>query len=422
MEIVPVLKGLFGMPVLCGLAWCFSENKQKVSLKQAGGGLLIQLFCAAVLLKIPLTNDLLSLVVNGAVEVLQEATKAGTTLVFGYIGGGSLPFAEKFPGAGFILAFQALPIILVMSALSALLIYWRILPLIVKFSSFILQKTMAIGGALGVSAGANIFLGMVEAPLLIKPYLAKMTRSELFATMTCGMATIAGTVIVLYVTILEKTIPDVAGHILIASLISAPAAITIARIIVPETEDTTKGDLVPPQTAVSSMDAISKGTADGVMLLINVVALLIVLVSLVHMVDLFLAFFPDMAGQPISLERILGYLMAPVVWLMGIPWNEAVTAGSLMGIKTVLNEFLAYIQLAGLPDGSLSPRSTVIMTYALCGFANFGSLGIMIGGMGSMAPERKDEIVGLGIKSIIAGTLATCLTGAVAGIFFTSPG
>ncbi len=358
------------------------------------------------------------MLVNRAVLVLQEATAAGTSFVFGYIGGGSLPFTEKFPGASFSLAFQALPIILVMSALSALLVYWRVLPAIVKFSSLLLQKTMGIGGALGVGAAANIFIGMVEAPLLIKPYLSKMTRSELFAVMTCGMATIAGTVLVLYVTILEKIIPDVAGHIFIASLISAPAAITVARIIVPETEEKTKGELVPPQDAVSSMDAIAKGTVDGVLLLINVVALLIVMVALVHLVNLILAFFPEIWGAPVTLQRLLGYIMAPVAWLMGIPWSEAITAGSLIGVKTILNEFLAYMELAGLPAGSLSPRSTVIMTYGLCGFANFGSLGIMIGGMGTMVPERKDEIVALGIKSVIAGTLATCLTGAVAGIFY----
>ncbi len=417
MEIIFIVKGLFGMAALSLLAWLVSENRGKVQIRQVCGGLMVQLLLAAVLLKMPFSKGIFILV-NKGVLVLQEATTAGTSFVFGYIGGGSLPFPEPFPGAGFSLAFQALPIILVMSAVSALLIYWRILPAIVKFTSLLLQKSMGIGGALGVGTGANIFMGMVEAPLLIKPYLAKMSRSELFATMTCGMATVAGTVLVLYATILEKTVPDAAGHILIASLISAPAAITVARIMVPETEEQTRGEMIPPQDAKSSMEAITKGTADGVILLINVVALLIVLVSLVHLVNLLLGFLPEICGQEITLQWMLGSCMAPVAWLMGIPWNEAVTAGSLMGIKTILNEFLAYMELAGLHDGSLSPRSTVIMTYALCGFANFGSLGIMIGGMGTMAPERKEEIVGLGIKSIIAGTLATCLTGAVVGIFY----
>ncbi len=277
---------------------------------------------------------------------------------------------------------------------------------------------MGIGGPLAVGAAANICIGMVEAPLLIKPYLGRMTRSELFATMTCGMATIAGTVFVLYVTVLEKILPNAAGHILTASIISVPAAITVARIIIPETEDTTKGDMIPQQDAVSGMDAVTRGTVDGVALLINVTAMLIVLVSLAHLVNLMLGLFPDLWGTPLTLQRILGYIMAPVAWLMGIPWKEAVPAGSLIGMKTILNEFLAYMELAGLPAGTFSPRSTVILTYAMCGFANFGSLGIMIGGMGAMVPERKAEIIELGIRSVIAGTLATCLTGTAAGMLF----
>ncbi len=415
MNISHVIRGLSGMIALSLLAWLFSENKKQVRVKQVCLGLLIQLILAALLLKLPFSKDIF-LVLNKGVLLLQEATKAGTSFTFGYIGGGVLPFTEQFPGAGFILAFQALPIILVMSALSALLTYWRILPAFVRLFSSLFQKTMGIGGALAVGAAANIFIGMVESPLLIKPYLSRMTRSELFATMTCGMATIAGTVLVLYVTILDKILPDAAGHILTASIISVPAAITVARIMIPETEDLTEGDMVPEQEVSSSMDAITRGTADGVGLFLHITAMLVVLVSLIHLVNLLLGLFPDFYGAPVTMQRCLGYVMAPVAWLMGIPWKEAVPAGSLLGIKTVLNEFLAYMELAKLPEQTLSPRSTVILTYALCGFANFGSLGIMIGGMGTMAPERKNEIVDLGIRSIIAGTLATCLTGATAGI------
>jgi CNT family concentrative nucleoside transporter len=417
MDVVSVGRGLAGMIALSLLAWLFSENRKGVRMKQACGGLLIQLLLAAVLLKLPFSGELF-LLLNKGVMILQEATRAGTSFVFGYIGGGALPFPEKFPGDGFNLAFQALPIILVMSALSALLSYWGILPAIVRVFSFLFQKSMGIGGALAVGAAANVFIGMVEAPLLIRPYLMRMTRSELFAVMTCGMATIAGTVLVLYVTVLEKILPDAAGHILIASIISVPAAITVARIMIPETEDTTEGDMIPSRDAVSGMDAVTSGTVDGVALLLNVTAMLIVLVSLVHLVNLLLALFPDLQGAPVTLQRLLGYIMAPVAWLMGVPWKEAVPAGSLIGIKTVLNEFLAYMELAGLPAGTLSPRSAVIMTYALCGFANFGSLGIMIGGMGGMVPERKAEIVALGIRSILAGTLATCLTGTAAGMLY----
>jgi CNT family concentrative nucleoside transporter len=275
---------------------------------------------------------------------------------------------------------------------------------------------MGIGGALGLGTAANIFVGMIEAPLFIRPYLMKMTRSELFAIMTCGMATIAGTVMVLYASILGDTVPNALGHILIASFISAPAAITVAGIMVPETGEPTSGRIVPPQKAASSMDAVTRGTLDGLTLLLNIVAMLVVLVALVHMVNQILGMLPAMGGSDVTLQRILGTIMAPVVWLMGVPWSEARTAGSLMGTKTVLNEFLAYLQLVQLPEGTLADRSRLIMTYAMCGFANFGSLGIMIGGLGSMAPERRGEIVALGLRSIVAGTIATCMTGAVVGI------
>jgi len=243
-----------------------------------------------------------------------------------------------------------------------------------------------------------------------------MTRSELFTVMTCGMATIAGTVMVLYASILSSTIPGAMGHILVASIISAPAAITISQIMVPETGNRTDGKIIPPQTSVSAMDALTTGTASGVSLLINVLAMLIVLVAMVHLTNQILGIFPYISGAPITLQRTLGVIMAPVTWLMGIPLNETGTAGSLMGIKTILNEFLAYLELSKLAPGTLQPRSLLIMTYAMCGFANFGSLGIMIGGLVSMAPERRTEIVSMGIKSIIAGTIATCMTGAVVGI------
>jgi concentrative nucleoside transporter, CNT family len=275
---------------------------------------------------------------------------------------------------------------------------------------------MSLGGAEGVGVSANIFVGMIEAPLFIRPYLKEMTRSEIFTIMTTGMATIAGTVMVLYASILGKTIPDVMGHILTASIISVPAAVMISKIMVPETGELTSGELVSPDNATSTMDALTKGTTQGVQLLINIVAMIIVLVSLVHLVNLTLGLFPQVGGKPVTLQGLLGLLMAPVVWLMGIPANEALTAGSLMGTKTILNEFLAYLDMGRLPAGSLSPKSLLIMTYALCGFANPGSLGIMLGGMCTMAPERREEIVSLGLRSVIAGTLATCMTGAVVGI------
>jgi CNT family concentrative nucleoside transporter len=356
------------------------------------------------------------LLLNNIVLVLESATRAGTSFVFGYLGGGTPPFLLQNPGANFILAFQALPLVLVIGALSALLFYWRILPYIVKGFSFVLQKTLNVGGALGLGASTTIFLGMVESPLLIKPYLSKMTRSELFSLMTVGMACIAGTVMILYATFLNGIIPDPLGHILIASFIHVAAAITIARIMLPETEIETSGDLLPERTATGSMDAIVKGTMDGLHLLLNILAMLVVMVALVFLANQLIGLLPNIHGQPLTLQRILGWIMAPIVWLFGIPWQQAQTAGHLMGTKTILNELLAFLDLAKLPADALDPRSKMIMTYALSSFANFGSLGILIGGLGSLAPDRRGEVARLGIRAIVAGTLATCMTGAVIGI------
>jgi concentrative nucleoside transporter, CNT family len=231
------------------------------------------------------------------------------------------------------------------------------------------------------------------------------------------MATVAGTVMALYASILSRAIPDALGHILIASIVSTPAAIAISVLMVPGDAPATEGKLVP-QSATSSMDALTRGTVDGVQLLINIVAMLLVLVAIVSLANQILSLLPQVEGAPVTLQRMLGIVMAPLVWVMGIPWAEATTAGALMGTKTVLNELLAYIDMAKLPDYALSPRSRLMMTYALCGFANFGSLGIMIGGLATMAPERRDEIVSLGAKTIVSGTLATCVAGSVVGILY----
>ena len=410
-----IFQSIAGLIVFAVIAWSMSENRKQVKLKVAVTGLILQLLVGLILLKLPLFRDFF-LLLNRGVLSLEEATTAGTSFVFGYLGGGELPFNEKYPGASFILAFKALPLVLLMSALSALLFYWKILPVVVKGFSWALQRTMGLGGTEGLGVSANIFVGMVESPLFIRPYLKDMTRSEIFTLMTCGMATIAGTVMVLYASILSKTIPDIMGHILTASIISVPAAITISKLMVPETGKLTSGELTAPEKASGSMDAVTRGTLQGVELLINIVAMLVVLVALVYLVNLILGLFPEIGGQKITLQRMMGIIMAPVVWLMGVPWQETTAAGSLMGTKTILNEFLAYLDLSRLAPGTLSPRSILIMTYAMCGFANPGSLGIMIGGMGTIAPTRRNEIVELGFKSIVAGTLATCMTGAVVGI------
>ncbi|MBN2751979.1 MAG: nucleoside:proton symporter [Rhodospirillaceae bacterium] len=412
-----MLQSAMGLLGLIGIAWLLSENRRHIAPRGIAVGLVLQGVVALAMLKVPLFADAM-LRLNTVVDALQSATRAGASFVFGYLGGGPLPFTETTPGGAWIMAFQALPLLLVVSALSALLFHWRIIPVIVKAFSLVLQKTMGIGGALGVGVSANIFVGMVESPLIVKPYLHRLTRSELFTLMTCGMSTIAGTVMVLYASILNGVLPGAIGHILTASIISAPAAILVSRVMVPETDIIDQADAPIVSSATSSMDAITKGTEDGVRLLISVIAMLLVLVALVALANQVLAVLPDVAGAPVSLQRMFAVVMWPVVWLMGIPASEAMTAASLMGTKTVLNEFLGYLQLAALPAGRLSPRSTLMMIYAMCGFANFASLGIMIGGLNAMVPERKAEVLSLGLKSIAAGTLATCMTGAVIGILY----
>lgn len=410
-----ILQGGLGLVAFCALAWAMSENRSRVKLRVALMGLGLQAALALVLLKMPLCRGVF-IFLNRAAGALQQATGAGTSFVFGYLGGGALPFAESYPGAAFVLAFQSLPLVLVISALSALLFHWRILPLLVRLFARALQRTMGIGGAEGVGVSANVFVGMVEAPLLVRPYLERMTRSELFSLMTSGMATIAGTVMVIYAALLSDVLPDAMGHILTASLISVPAAVMVAKIMVPETRAVTSGRLKDPDPAASAMDAVTRGTLQGAELLINIVAMLVVLVALVHLFNLFLQWLPAVGGQPLSLQRVLGWVLAPVAWLMGVPWSEAPVAGTLMGTKTILNEFIAYVDLSRLAPGALSPRATLIMTYAMCGFANPGSLGIMIGGLGTMAPGRRREVVALGLRAVVGGTLATCLTGCIVGL------
>jgi len=409
------LQSALGIVVFCFIAWLFCEERTRIPWRAVLMGVALQCVIAAILLRMPFGQELF-LLLNRGVLAIQQATEAGAGFVFGYLAGGPQPFALSRPGADFIFALRALPLVLVMSALSSLLFFWRILPRLVNGFSFLLERTFGIGGALGLGAAANVFVGMIEAPLLIRPYLRAMGRHELFAVMVCGMATIAGTVLVLYATILEPVLPGAIGHLLTASIISAPAALAVSMLMVPG-DARTQGALEPRSQSMSAIDAVVKGTVDGVGLLIHIIAMLIVFVALVHLTNQFLGFLPHIGGSAITLQRVLGLVMAPVAWCMGIPWAESLTAGSLLGVKTIMNETLAYLDLARLPASEMGPRSRLIMTYALCGFANFGSLGIMIGGMGSMAPERKEEIVSLGLKSIIAGTLATCMTGSVVGLF-----
>ena len=411
------LQSAFGIFALLAIAWGFGENRRAVSIRQAAVGLAVTLITAIVLIKLPLVAHAFG-AINDAVGAISSASRAGTSFAFGYLGGGALPFDLKTPGADFILAFQALPIVLIMSVLTTLLFYWRVLPPAVRGMAWLLERTLGVGGAVGLSTAANIFLGMVEAPLFVRPYLTQMTRSELFLVMTGGMAGIAGTVLVLYATLLAPLIPDAAAHFVIASVLGAPAAILISMIMVPETSSQRTGGKLedPDLQASSTMDAIVKGTTAGLELLLNIIAMLIVLVALVYLANAVLGLLPNIGGAGISLQRILGLAMAPMCWLMGLPWPQAITAGSLMGTKTVLNELIAYVDLSKLGPDALDPRSRLIMLYAMCGFANFASLGIMIGGLGTMAPERREEINSLGLKSIVSGTITTCLMGAIVGV------
>lgn len=410
-----ILQGAFGLVALLFFAWLLSEDRRRPGVRIVLGGLALQFVLALVLLKFPPAKAIF-FSLNDAVSALQSATDAGTSFVFGYLGGGPAPFAETKPDASFILGFRAFPLVLVISALASLLFYFGALQKIVGWLAFALRHTLGIGGALGLGASIHIFVGMIEAPLLVRPYLKSMSRGELFALMSCGMAGIAGTVMVIYASLLGPVIPDALGNILVASVISTPAALAVAALMVPFSPNLKEaGHLEMADPPASAMEAIARGVNDGVGLLANIIAMLIVLVALVALVNMGLAAIPHQGG-PITLQGLFAIGFRPIMLLIGIPYAESETAAALMSSKTVLNEFVAYIELSRLPADALSPRSRLIMTYALCGFANFGSLGIMIGGLTVMAPERKRDIVSLGFRSLVSGTLATCMSGALVGM------
>ena len=411
------IRGLLGIAVLIALAWVASERRGAFPVRTVVIGVASQLVLAGLLLGVPPVRQALA-VLNGVVTALSQATEAGTSFVFGYLGGGQPPFEVTNPGASFVLAFQALPIVLVMSALSALLWHWRVLPLVIGGLAWGVRRVLGLSGAVSLASAANVFVGMVEAPLLIRPVIARLSRADLFLIMTVGLSTVAGTVIVLYAGFLEGTVENPLGQILTASVISLPAAALLARVMVPgdgarASEPADAADDTSPYAG--SFDALVTGTEQGLRLLLNIAAMLVVLVALVELVNILLGQIP-LAGDPLTLQRLLGWAFAPVVWLIGVPWAEAATAGQLMGVKTALNELIAFQQLAGTPTEELSERSRLIMTYAICGFANPGSLGIMIAGLTGLAPDRRAEILSLGPRALLAGTLATLMTGAVASL------
>jgi CNT family concentrative nucleoside transporter len=414
-----LFQAAFGLGVFIGLAWLLGDAKRLPDWRPLTMGLCLQFALALIMFKVPVVKDVLG-VLNQGVGALANATDAGTQLLFGYLGGspGNIPYPYAIQDAGstYILAFRILPLIMFLTVVSAILWHFRVLPVIVRGFSFILRRSMNIGGAVGVSAAGSVFLGMVEAPLLVRPYLGKLTRSEMFIVMSCGMATVAGSVMVFYAFILQGVIPDALGHILTASVISAPAAIMLARIMIPGDGTQSSDALLELSGYDGLLDAITRGTSDGMRMMINVGAMLMVLIALVALANSFLSILPSVGGAVLTMERMLGWVFAPLVWLMGIPWEQSLVAGSLMGTKTVLNELLGFMALAELAPGVLSAKSTLIMTYALCGFANLGSLGIMIGGLSAICPERRTEILSLAPRSLISGTLATCMTGAIAGL------
>ena len=415
------MRGLVGWAALVLLGWGLSENRRAIPWRVVTGGLVLQVALAALLIELPQARAGIVLL-NRATDALGRATDQGTGFVFGFLGGGALPYAELHPGASFILAFHVLPLVLVISALASLLFHWGVLQRITAVFALLLRRALGIDGPLALAAAVHVFVGNIEAPLLIRPYLRAMQRGELFAVMACGMAGIAGTVMVIYATTLRPVLPDALGTIIVASVVSTPAALAIAALMVPFAPTdagaraaVSRADAraaLSREPALSALDALVRGVADGIAPLIGITTTLLVAVALVGLLDMALSLLP---GAP-SLEGLFAVPFRPVLWLMGVPWAETAAAGLLMGTKTVLNEFVAYLHLAALPPGTLSPRSTVILTYALCGFANFGSLGIVLGGMGAMVPERRAEITSLGLRSVLAGTIGTCMSGALAGV------
>jgi CNT family concentrative nucleoside transporter len=410
-----MLHAALGLASLLLLAFLCSENRRGIQWRTVAAGIILQIAFALLLIGVPGT-DRAMFWLNDAANAVHQATLTGTQFVFGYLAGGAPAFAEIHPGASFILAFQALPLVLTISAMASLLFYWGLLQRVTAGFAWLLRRTMGISGPLALGAAVHVFVGMVEAPLLVRPYLARMQRGELFALMTCGMAGVAGTVMIIYASFLAPFVPNALGNILIASNISTPAGLAIAALMVPfDPADRPEGKLTIEDPPHSSLDALVKGTLDGVPILTAIIATLLVTVALVTLVNMALGLLPDWDGAAVTLQRLFALPFRPVMWLIGVPWAETATASTLMATKTVLNEFVAYLNFSQMPAETFSPRSRMILTYALCGFANFGSLGIMIGGLGAMVPARRREIVQLGLRTILSGTMATCMSGAVAG-------
>lgn len=415
MSLLSLLHIIIGFIGLILLAIPFSNNIKIINFRYIFFGILAQILLAIILLKVPFIISFFEILGEGVV-VLQQATIEGSNFVFGYP-----PLEDTNPYRSLLetFAFGVLPYIIVMACISAILWYWGILPLIVNLISKACQKLFNIGGPVGLGAAANIFVGQVEAPLLIRPYVSKLSNKELLILMTAGMATVAGSVMVALISILEVQFADenLIQHFLTASILSVPAAIMYANIMIPSNTITDFGDDEAPKVYKSTMDAITKGTSDGTGIAVSVGTILITVIALVYIANSFLGFVGSQIGFDLSIQILLGYIFAPIAWFMGIPWNEAIVAGELLGIKTTLNEFVAYPALASLESGLLSDKSKLITFYGLCGFANLSSVGILISGIGAMAPERKQDLISVSFKALVGATLASCMTGLVVGCF-----
>ena len=415
MEYLQPIIGFFALLVLGAI---FSTNVKKIKIRYLINAILIQFALAFLLLKWTVITDFFEILSRG-VLALTSATDSGVAFVFGYLATGApgAPFEVINPGGTFIFAFGGLVLVIVVSAFSALLWHWRVIPMIVNGLSYLFKKPLNVGGPVGLSATANVFLGQVEAPLLVRPYLATMTKHELLILMTVGMSTIAGSIMAtLNLMLFDVYGASLMGHFLTASIISVPAAIMYANMMIPSEEKTEFPSDHDEKMYRSSIDAITEGTRSGLDIFLNIIALLIVVLSLVALVNMSLAELPNFNGQVLSLERIAGWIFAPLAWCMGIPWQESQLAGELLGIKTMTNEFIAYIRLAEIDTSLLSERTRLIMLYALCGFANLSSVGILISGMGAMAPNRKDDLIAVSGRALIAAVLASCMTGFIVGI------
>ena len=415
MDITSVLHIFIGFIGLVALALPFSDNLKTINYLYILYGILAQIVLAVILLKLPFVLSFFEILGNGVV-ILQQATQEGANFVFGYPPtDGSTPYRSLLE----TFAFGVLPYIIVMACISAILWYWGVLPFIVNLISRACQKLFNIGGPVGLGAAANIFVGQVEAPLLIRPYVSKLSNKELLILMTAGMATVAGSVMVALIAILDKsfTNQNLIQHFITASVLSVPAAIMYANIMIPSNTITDFDENKVPKVYNSTMDAVTRGSSDGASIAFSVGTILIAVIALVFIVNSILGFVSSQFGFELSIEIILGYLFAPIAWLMGIPWDEAIIAGELLGIKTTLNEFVAYPGLAALDNGELSERSKLITFYSLCGFANLSSVGILISGITAMAPERKDDLIRVSLKALVGATLASCMTGLIVGIF-----